>query len=76
MKCFSKTDTVPWQNRLHLIRDGLITLGCEDADLIERHLICQAELHSIEQRQKRIEECRQQLRAEISAIEVELGLRG
>ena len=76
MKCFSKNENVPWQNRLHLIRDALTTLGCEDAQLLECHLLCRAELHRIEERQKQIEEQRQQLQAEISAIENELGLRG
>jgi len=74
MKCFGKNEC--WQDHLHRIRNDFALLATEDADLIERHLICQAELHSIEQRQKQTEEQRQQLRAEISAIEVELGLRG
>ena len=56
MKCFSKNENVPWQNRLHLIRDALTTLGCEDAQLLECHLLCRAELHRIEERQKQIEE--------------------
>ena len=75
MKCFIKTETVlPWQNRLRHIRDAMTTLACEDCDLSERHLIYRVALHQIEERQQRVQECRQQLRAEISAIEVELGL--
>lgn len=76
MKCFNNTESPAWQDRLRRIRDAMTTLACEDCDLSERHLMCRAELHRIEERQKQIEECRQQLRAEISAIEVELGLRG
>ena len=73
MNCF-KNENVVWQNRLHLIRDDLALLATEDADLVERHLICREVLHRIEGRQKQIEECRQQLRADIIAIEQELGL--
>jgi len=74
MKCFGNTENGTWQDRLHRIRNDFALLATEDADLIERHVLCRIALHQIEQRQKQIEEQRQQLQTEITAIETELGL--